>query len=164
MIAIEMLEVTARIAFLAGRKGFAPNDPSEMYSNFENWALEFVEKHKDAEYDSCDELLNQIVTFADRKLAYEAIRGYATIDEEYEFDGKASIGSLEDWKSLGSDAWVYLADHGDEILTKKYFEDLVNGDARRAFALFAMCEWQAPETIIDESDGLENLFPADVWL
>lgn len=67
---------------------------------------------------------------------------------------KLIVGSLPNWLRLGERVLVYEADNGDKPYSKQMFVDLCEGNASLAYELFCQCEWQCPETVLDEEGGL----------
>ena len=57
--------------------------------------------------------------------------------------------SLEEFKALDPDEEIYWAENGG-YYDKQAFLDLAKGDEALAYRIYSLCEWQCPETVIDE--------------
>lgn len=64
---------------------------------------------------------------------------------------------LEAFTSIDPDEEIYWAENGG-YYDKQAFLDLVKGDIALAYRLYALCEWQCPETLLDED---RNALPED---
>lgn len=64
---------------------------------------------------------------------------------------------LEAFKATDPDEEIYWAENGG-YYDKQAFLDLVKGDIALAYRLYALCEWQCPETLLDED---RNALPED---
>lgn len=63
-------------------------------------------------------------------------------------------GKLKSWGNAAPGDVIYVPENAESLedaCTKQKFIDLCNGDERAAEALFSACEWQFPETILDEA-------------
>lgn len=66
------------------------------------------------------------------------------------------IKSKKAWENAAGDTLVYLPKYGDDAYTKNQFIDLCGGNSFLGYRLFKECEWQHPETVLDEEGGLEK--------
>lgn len=64
---------------------------------------------------------------------------------------------LEAFEATDLDEEIYWAENGG-YCDKQAFLDLVKGDIALAYRLYALCEWQCPETLLDED---RNALPED---
>lgn len=69
--------------------------------------------------------------------------------------------SLEEFKAMDPDEEIYWAEHGG-YYDKQALLDLAKGDESLAYRLYALCEWQCPETLLDEDRSAapeDRVFP-----
>lgn len=67
-----------------------------------------------------------------------------------------SFSSVEQWAKCEDTKEVYEAENGETPYTKEKFVLLCQGDIELAYGLFCDCDWQCPETILDEEGGLDE--------
>ena len=63
-------------------------------------------------------------------------------------DKDLGIDSPEKLRAAGGRV-IYRSENGTGV-TAKHFLKLCNNDEKIAFRLFNLCEWQCPETLLDE--------------
>lgn len=152
-----VMESAVEIAYMAGAYGFQTPNSRDMMSDFVAWAVEFEK----LPYED-DDWMELIDSFAVEMMVIEIERGRAChIGDRAPMQSIHKPKNLAEWESLKDADWVYLPEHGERILTKGHFVKLCEGNVVRAHQLYGLCEWQAPETIIDESGGLEKMFAED---
>ena len=65
------------------------------------------------------------------------------------------VVSIQEWRSCDAEQPIYEAENSETPYSKKNFLVLCEGDELLAYELFCQCEWQCPETILDEEGGIE---------
>ena len=76
-------------------------------------------------------------------------------------NNKLKIKSIVEWLQLEDKTPVYNAENSEEVYTKARFIELCEGDANLAYELFTLCEWQCPETVIDQCGCIEAFRSGD---
>ena len=150
-----VMESAVEIAYVAGHYGFKTPDSRDMMSQFVTWAEEF-----EAKPYVVDDWLQLIQEYATERLVIEVEHGRARFDgdKHLHLPSIRNLCSSDEWKTLPDYQWVYLPDFGDRILKKADFVQLCQGNVDRAHRLLEMCNWQHPQTVIDEAGGLDALF------
>lgn len=106
-------------------------------------------------------VVNRIGYFVTELPAEEGVQYIIYTDDDVAKAAQREIKrpqSLEEWKGMSLDQYVYFPENGDSVLTKGYFLELCNGNHLHAYELLSCCEWQHPETVLDEGGGLEEMF------
>jgi hypothetical protein len=65
-------------------------------------------------------------------------------------DGEFPHYTRDQWDALPADNMVYWPDNSDDPYSKSDFIRICDEREDLAYLLYDLCEWQAPETIIDE--------------
>lgn len=83
------------------------------------------------------------------KLAWDMrwISDYAFGEDGEPWDGERPV---KDWDAFESGEGICYVTESGAGYTRGHFLALVDGDADTATRLFSLCEWQAPETLLDE--------------
>lgn len=152
-----VMESALEIAYAAGKICFRTANSRDMFELFQEWAIEF-EKHP---YED-DMWLELIDTYSTEMMMVAVERGIGDLHGQGKLPEINKPKTFDEWGKLHDATWIYLPKHGDRILTKGDFEKLCEDNAQRAYHLYCLCEWQNPETIIDESGGLEAMFAEEV--
>lgn len=147
----KVMESAVEIANTAGHYRFKTPNSRDMMSDFVAWAIEF----ESTPYED-ESWLELIEAFSIHKLVVEIEKNRATSD--FELPRIVKVRKLTSWLLLKDSAWVYLPEHSETIYTKGRFVELCKGDEKQAYLLFTSCEWQTPETIIDEYGGYDEWF------
>ena len=69
-------------------------------------------------------------------------------------DGAFPDYTRDQWDALSGDNMVYWPENSDDPYSKSDFIRICDGREELAYLLYDLCEWQAPETIIDEDSRL----------
>lgn len=67
-----------------------------------------------------------------------------------------------EWQMLSPEQMVYWPDNSETPYSKADFLRLCKGNDEVAYNLYAVCEWQCPETVLDEdsfADDSDKCFP-----
>ncbi len=80
---------------------------------------------------------------------------YDCTAKEITEDDLSEPNSLEEFQALPSERLIYMAENAELPYSKADFLRLCKGDVKVAYRLYTCCEWQCPETVLDE-DSLQH--------